>query len=233
MKNQGIYNPFTEKATRGMLDSYKTLTDESYDPLLQLRKVYSDDEIFNMLNTISRNEPTKNTMFDNIGYAKNGGLINKYAEGDNVGSGRWTETIVDPNTGERIPLINLKGVEIVGEKDYGSYIDQLRKDWANTYNEHPIIEYVSGTQSLLTLGNLLSTPQKSLMYGLTGRYDTPSNINPTRGLGNFQNSAVDLMQDIAFDPLNFVGAVPELFSLGKSGLNNIGKAGEFLTTQTL
>ena len=33
---------------------------------------------------------------------------------------------VDPYSG--MPVKNLKGVEVVGEKDYGSYIDQLRQD---------------------------------------------------------------------------------------------------------
>ena len=84
MKNQGIYDPFTEKATIDMFDSYKPLDDSSYDALEQLRGVYSDDEILNMINTISRKEPAKNPMLDNIQYAKDGGWIDMYADGDVV-----------------------------------------------------------------------------------------------------------------------------------------------------
>jgi hypothetical protein len=81
MKNQGIYDPFTEKATIDMFDSYKPLDNSSYDALEQLRGVYSDDEILNMINTISRKEPAKNPMLDNIQYAKDGGWIDMYNEG--------------------------------------------------------------------------------------------------------------------------------------------------------
>jgi len=78
MKNQGIYNPFTEKATIDMFGSYKPLTDSSYDALEQLRGVYTDDQIIDMLNTISRNEPDQNQMLDNIQYAKQGGSLPKH-----------------------------------------------------------------------------------------------------------------------------------------------------------
>jgi len=152
-----------------------------------------------------------------VQYRKGGSLRRAQSGGEG-----WLP--VDPQTG--LPTKTLKGVEVVGEKDYGSYIDQLRKDWANSYNDHPIMSAVPGGHALLTLGNLFSTPQKSLMYGLTGRYDTPSNINPTRGLGNFQNSAMDVMQDIAFDPINFVGAVPELFGAGKKAVTAFDNAGK-------
>jgi len=84
MKNQGIYNPFTEKATIDMFGSYKPLTDSSYDALEQLRGVYSDEEILDMINTISRQEPAKNPMLDNIQSAKDGGWIDMYADGDTV-----------------------------------------------------------------------------------------------------------------------------------------------------
>ena len=152
-----------------------------------------------------------------VQYKKGGSLRRAQSGGEG-----WLP--VDPKTG--MPVKTLKGVEVTGEKDYGSYIDQLRKDWANTYNDHPIMSMFPGTNALLTLGNALSTPQKSLMYALSGRYDTPSNIYPTKGLGNFQNNAVDVMSDVAFDPLNFIGAAPELFNQGKKAVTAFDNAGK-------
>ena len=51
--NQKLYNPFKEKITLDQLRNYKT-TPGGYDPLMQLRDVYSDEEILNLLNSVSK-----------------------------------------------------------------------------------------------------------------------------------------------------------------------------------
>jgi hypothetical protein len=63
--NQKLYNPFTEKITLDQLKKYKS-TSGGYDPLLQLREVYSDPEIVNLLNSISKTN--QNSQSNNAAY---------------------------------------------------------------------------------------------------------------------------------------------------------------------
>lgn len=61
-KNQKIYDPFTQKVTKEIFDKLlktKLSEDKGYDPLRQLREVYPDDAIIEMLNTISQNTQKK------------------------------------------------------------------------------------------------------------------------------------------------------------------------------
>jgi hypothetical protein len=67
-KNQGLYDPFTQKATFDSLKKYEDRVGSGYDPLQQLRLVYNDKQIVDMLNTIS--EKKSNEV---LPYAKNGG----------------------------------------------------------------------------------------------------------------------------------------------------------------
>jgi hypothetical protein len=69
-KNQGLYNPFTEKATFDSLKKYKDRLGNGIDPLEQLRMVYDDKQILDMLNTISQSKKQSN---DVLPFAKNGG----------------------------------------------------------------------------------------------------------------------------------------------------------------
>jgi hypothetical protein len=69
-KNQGLYNPFNQKATGDVLKKYEDYLMDGYDPLEQLREVYNDAQIIDMLNTISQ---SKKQASDIIPYAKNGG----------------------------------------------------------------------------------------------------------------------------------------------------------------
>ena len=69
-KNQGLYNPFNQKATGDVLKKYEDYLMDGYDPLEQLREVYDDKQILDMLNTISQ---SKKQASDIIPYAKNGG----------------------------------------------------------------------------------------------------------------------------------------------------------------
>jgi len=205
MNKDGILVPGM-KVTPDMIEPY--FNDSSMD----IRNYYTPEELAKIMNEVAYNASSQESN-----QARQGGSLPIAQDGN---KGEYLP--VDPYLG--LPVKNLKGVEVVGQKDYGSYLDQLSEDWANTYNENPVMSKVPGLNALLTAGNFLSTPQKSLMYALTGRYDTPSNINPTRGLGNFQNSAMDVMQDFVFDPLSFSGALPGLFNRGR----NIFKGGKNL-----
>jgi hypothetical protein len=82
-KNQKLYNPFTEKATKKVLDQYDKGNPkfQEYDPLLQLRYIYTDDQIIDLLNTISKDEtiPFQNTDTGKYGgIFENGGSLNQY-----------------------------------------------------------------------------------------------------------------------------------------------------------
>lgn len=81
-KKYNVYDPFTEKVTPEILNKIKKLTKKAkgFDPFNQLQNIYSDEEILNLLNTVSQNEqPNENS---NIAIAKNGrrqeqkGLVN-------------------------------------------------------------------------------------------------------------------------------------------------------------
>jgi len=87
--NKKVYNPLNEKITPAQYNKLLKLesTDNTgFGPLIQLKSVYSDDEIMNMLNTISKNENSDITS-NNMYTAKNGGeninvgWLNKYADG--------------------------------------------------------------------------------------------------------------------------------------------------------
>ena len=77
-KDLGIYDPFTEKLTPEKFEELKGFrldrgNDNSYNPLKQLQGIYNDEEIFNMLNTVS--DATKNISNDR--YGQRGGEQNK------------------------------------------------------------------------------------------------------------------------------------------------------------
>lgn len=72
-KNQNLYDPFTQKVTKEMLDKYKHSDNPEvmgYDPLHQLRLIYSDDEIIDLLNSVSKAEPTKGRNMDKAEYGR-------------------------------------------------------------------------------------------------------------------------------------------------------------------
>jgi hypothetical protein len=76
--NQNLYNPFEEEITLDKLKKYKE-TSGGYDPLMQLREVYSDKEIIDMLNTISKTENNTDAQAMMAAY---GGLIKAQYGGD-------------------------------------------------------------------------------------------------------------------------------------------------------
>ena len=70
--NQGIYDPFKEKINLDQLKKYKQ-TPGGYDPLEQLKYVYTDQQIVELLNSVSK---TPKSIENNT--AKYGGWLNKY-----------------------------------------------------------------------------------------------------------------------------------------------------------
>lgn len=60
-KDAGYYDPFTQKATMNVLDKFKTLDNNQYK---QLKQIYTDAEILDMLNTISMSD---NNQYQNYG----------------------------------------------------------------------------------------------------------------------------------------------------------------------
>jgi hypothetical protein len=76
-KDLGIYDPFTEKLTPEKFQELKSRLkdlnrgeESSYNPLWQLQGIYSDDEIFDMLNTISDVSKVSDSK---LRYAQKGG----------------------------------------------------------------------------------------------------------------------------------------------------------------
>ena len=72
-KEQGIYNPFTEKIDKSKLDKIKSPNIIRDSQLDQLRKIYNDDQIIDLLNSVSKNDSNKL-----IPQAQDGGWLNKY-----------------------------------------------------------------------------------------------------------------------------------------------------------
>ena len=82
----GIYDPFTEKLTPEKYQELKSRVkdldrgeDSGYNPLLQLQDIYSDDEIFDMLNTVSDASKVSDSKSR---YAQKGGAIPKAQTGN-------------------------------------------------------------------------------------------------------------------------------------------------------
>jgi len=73
------YNPLTEKINKDQYNNY--LKDKSKgNALKDLKNVYSDDEIIDMLNSISENKSSQ----EQVPMAKNGGSIKKYGKGGSI-----------------------------------------------------------------------------------------------------------------------------------------------------
>jgi hypothetical protein len=115
--NQKLYNPFEEKITLDQLKKYKE-TEGGYDPLMQLKTTYSDQQIVDMLNSVSKAEPMQPR---NVDMARYGGIY-AYADGGNTKA-----SIVDylntqgmaSDKGSRKKL-----AESMGIKDYTGSYDQ-------------------------------------------------------------------------------------------------------------
>ena len=86
--NNNIYNPLKEPISKQQYESLKNNTNiksNNYNQLKDLKSIYNDDEIINLLNTVSQNNENKS---DNIKLAAYGGKINtnmnRYAQGGDL-----------------------------------------------------------------------------------------------------------------------------------------------------
>jgi len=78
-KEQGLYDPFTQPFNIKYLNKYKQIDNSSWDPINQLRGSYSDEEISDMLNKISKSDNGQPQST-----AKYGGWLKKYGPGGGV-----------------------------------------------------------------------------------------------------------------------------------------------------
>jgi LysM repeat protein len=91
--NLGIYDPFNEPINedqfKDLLENQEKLIDgdQGFNPLNQLRDIYTDDEIFKMLNTISYNTdetPGSQSIGSDEIMARYGGSLPKAQDGDGI-----------------------------------------------------------------------------------------------------------------------------------------------------
>jgi hypothetical protein len=75
-KEKGIYDPFTEKINKEQLNKFNSLFSKDYS-LKQLREIYSDDQIVDLLNSVSKSQKTS----DDVSKAENGKEMKFYQEG--------------------------------------------------------------------------------------------------------------------------------------------------------
>ncbi len=88
-KKRNLYDPFTQKVTPEIYEILKNTKfeegeQEGFDPLKQLKGIYTDEQIMYMLNNISQNTPLDNTdnAEDNF-VAKLGGFVKAQTKGKN------------------------------------------------------------------------------------------------------------------------------------------------------
>ncbi len=78
-KQQKLYDPFTQKATMKVIQDYKYPKNDGYDPLKALKEVYTDEQILDMLNSISKAPNTSGIPLAKSG-GQHGGLDRWFAE---------------------------------------------------------------------------------------------------------------------------------------------------------
>jgi hypothetical protein len=132
-------------------------------------------------------------------------------------------TDLEKQEGVTLPVINIS-------TDAPGYVESVGNEMGEALNPttsmfyNPMSPQLAMTTSLLSGGlEALAIPQKSIVYGLTGEYARPSEVSPTRGLGNVNNTATDLTIDLLTDPLMY----PHLLGKGvQTTLGMLGSAGK-------
>lgn len=103
-----LYDPFTQKVDANIFNKllkFEFEKDKNWSPLYQLQNVYTNDQIIDLLNTVSKNDNnnlnTENANVDGM-FAKNGGeMFNYKSGGQHGGLDRWfAEKWVDIKTGK-------------------------------------------------------------------------------------------------------------------------------------
>ena len=97
-----LYNPFTEKVTpeiyKKLMDTqFETGRNIGYDPLQQLRYTYTDEQIQDLLNSVSK---TNNNQ-DFMNYAKQGGQMIRRADGSYSRRGLWDNIRANKGSGKK------------------------------------------------------------------------------------------------------------------------------------
>ena len=96
-KENKIYNPFIEKINKNKFKQFDKFTDPDYiQPLNDLRYIYSDDQIIDMLNTISKTKNSKESF-----EAKLGGEMIRRADGSYSRKGLWDNIRANKGSGKR------------------------------------------------------------------------------------------------------------------------------------
>lgn len=119
-KEKNIYDPFKEKVTPEALKKIrksKNFFGFDVSPYDDLREIYTEEQILDLLNTVSQNDsPSKN-----YNLAKNGGWLDSYEEGgvikDDMGQWAHPGEITEINSND----ITMQGVpyDVIGISDTG------------------------------------------------------------------------------------------------------------------
>jgi len=152
-KDLGIYDPMTEPLTREkfqqIIEKSSELNrgeDSSYNPLLQLQDIYSNDEIFNQLNEVSSVDKSK----DKSRYAQYGGSLPKAQNGKEKSfeitpelllKQAFVESLLNPNAKNDL---GYKGIAQIGDdliKDYKKANKVESVDPFNAQQNHDVQEW--------------------------------------------------------------------------------------------
>ena len=198
-KEHGIYDPFTQPFTKDYLEKVNTIYNsgdfdgKNYNQLQRLKDYYSDDQIIDMMNTISQNnnQPTTNTQM-----ARRGGWIDSYEDGSTVGGGG----LIKAQTGkEKLP-------------DGTSWFNQQVVQDANAR---------MNATSTNSLGRVISTPE-SRFKERRGNYlvENPQKFTNADYLAGHKEEGLD--NSVLSDPLAMAAALTAGgVGLGTYGLSQV------------
>jgi hypothetical protein len=209
------YNPLTEKINKEQYNNY--LKDKSKgNALKDLKNVYSDDEIIDMLNSISENKSSQ----EQIPMAKNGGSINKYPNGGKPPKYEWSKGIdnIQPITqtqnNSSITTGNkkLSTEELKKAAEYTKKYNQqhLEEEYNNRQNK--LKQSIDAQKQPLSLKNLQTQTQSTgdkFSLAMNSKYGNPKDyptlsgymqgldyINPAKMIGDMTSGLGSVPQDI-------------------------------------
>ena len=142
-KEQGLYDPFTQKASLQTLKNYQRPFEQGNDPIDQLRDVYTDEQIVDLLNSVSKANPAT-TRNNNMTVGKYGGKIPPKNGGSTYSAGVWymdggdiPNYMQDPN-----PMYNFGGYFPQAPRfGYGGQtMDNTMMGMINVFEEGGVVE---------------------------------------------------------------------------------------------
>lgn len=183
-KDQGLYDPFTQRFDIKYFKKYKTLNDGSFDPISQLRDVYTDEEIADMLNKISKSDNGQPQTMAKYGGASTGWL-GKYETGSEVTDTTtikpgWSlmsavpEWHVNGTTTIQKPVVK-KVTETPKKLPQKSYVGKpaTQEEWANSNNNVNTQVTATGAYRLPTDAEWENVQRKKGININTGRTIAP------------------------------------------------------------